>query len=310
MNDNTITMQDKVDIIIPWLNPNEQWYSAYEQYSKNEHPGRIRDMGTFKYVLRSIAKNTPWVNKVFIVLFDETQIPDWLNMKSDKIKIILHKDLLPAERLPNFSSVQVDMRLSFIDELANNFIFMNDDMFFTKYIPKTTYFRNSKPVHIPSMKVVQSYHLTTAQWGKIEMNNYVFLNKIANKKLHFWTGHAPIAFNKLFQKFIWSKYKNEFEHAMSGKHVRSDNNLCNWLFYNMEEYYAQTVNVDAKLLPKRKYLSLTDNTTQKDITNALDSFSIVCLNDGDAVNKKFNEIKNIVLKCLDKKFNEKSEFEV
>ena len=109
-------MNDKIDIVVPWLNPNEKWYNEYKKYSKNENPARVRDFGTFKYVLRSIDKNINWLNKLYIILYDETQVPEWLNTNYDKVKIIYHKDLLPAERLPNFSSVQVDMRLSFIKE--------------------------------------------------------------------------------------------------------------------------------------------------------------------------------------------------
>lgn len=302
-------MSNKIDIVIPWLNPNEKWYKEYKKYSKNEHPGRVRDLGTFKYVLRSIERNVPWVNKIFIILYDETQIPEWLNTENEKIKIIFHKDILPEERLPNFSSVQVDMRLSFIEELSNSFIFMNDDMLFLNKTKSTDFFVNGKPVHIPSMKKVQKYNVVNAQWGKIELNNYNFVNKLANAKLHFWTGHAPIPFNKVFQQFLWKKFKQEFDLALTGAHIRADNNMCNWVFYNLEEFYKQTENIKSEKLPTRKYFALKDSTSFKELNNCLNSYDIVCINDGDAVNKNFEKIKSIVKECLNTRFPDKSNFE-
>lgn len=302
-------MSEPIDIVVPVLLPNDAWYNEYKKYNKNEHPGRVRDMGTFKYVLRSIDKNMPWVNKIFIILYDETQIPAWLNTDNPKIKIILHKDLLPAERLPNFSSVQVDMRLSFIKELSEHFIFINDDMFFNKPIKETDYFRNGKPVHIPSMRLVNNYNnLTKAQWGKIELNNYKFLNKIVGGQRYFWTGHAPIPFNKTFQQFVWEKYRAEIEKHMTGSHVRADNNLCNWLFYNMEECFEQTVNLPADKLPARKYFPLSDKTTERDLTAAFNKFAILCINDGNAVSK-FDRVKKMVNNVMNKKYPNKSRFE-
>lgn len=304
-------MSNPIDIAVPVLLPNDGWYEEYKKYNKNEHPGRIRDMGTFKYVLRSIAKNMPWINRIFIILFDKTQIPDWLNTDCPKIKVLCHKDILPPERLPNFSSVQVDMRLSFIDELSDNFIFINDDMFFNKPIKETDYFRDGKPVHIPSMKQVNNYNnLTKAQWGKIEFNNYDFLNRIVGQKLHFWTGHAPIPFNKTFQQFIWNKYKDEFNKKLSGSHLRADNNICNWLFYNMEEYYRQSVNVPADKLPARHLLQLNDRMDERTLTRMIERFPILCINDGNGVSAKgFDKVKRVVNNVLNKKYPNKSEFE-
>lgn len=302
-------MNDPIDIVVPVLLPNDNWYNEYSKYNKNEHPGRIRDMGTFKYVLRSIDKNIPWVNKIFIILFDESQIPEWLNIDNSKIKVLFHKDILPPERLPNFSSVQIDMRLSFIDELSENFIFINDDMFFNAPIKETDYFRDNKPVHIPSMKVVKNYNtLTKAQWGKIERNNYDFLNKIAGQMLHFWTGHAPIPFNKTFQKFIWKKYENILNEKLSGSHLRADNNVCNWLFYNMEEYYHQSVNIPANKLPARYLLQLNDTINERTLMQYIAKFPILCINDGNGVHN-FEKVKCIVNNVLNKKYPNKSGFE-
>ena len=64
-------MEFPVDIVVPWLNPTNKWLSEYSRFRESENIGRIRDLGTFKYLLRSIEQNVSWVNKVFVLLYDE-----------------------------------------------------------------------------------------------------------------------------------------------------------------------------------------------------------------------------------------------
>lgn len=301
-------MNNKIDIIIPWLNPNEDWYKEYSKYSKNEHPGRIRDLGIFKYLLRSISKNCKWVNKVFIVLYDEKQKPDWLQ-ESDKLKVIYHKDFIPSKFLPNFNSVLTDMYFSFIEELSDNFIFMNDDMFFMKEIPETMYFENNLPVHQGSLVNGIYRDKTPAQWKYIERNIYSFVSKLAGTDVLFTTYHLPIPFNKTFQQFIWDKNNDFFNKIFENSKIRSNTNVCNWIFYGLEEVFKKCI-----LKPiYRSYPSicfdLRDGMNEAYIRMLINGRYIVCFNDGDFLNHNFENIKKTIQKILNEKFPNKCEFE-
>lgn len=301
-------MNNKIDIIIPWLNPNEDWYKEYSKYSKNEHPGRVRDLGIFKYLLRSISKNCKWVNKVFIVLYDEKQKPDWLQ-ESDKLKVVYHKDFIPVEYLPNFNSVLTDMHFSFIDELSDNYIFMNDDMIFMKQVPETMYFENNLPVHQPSIHQGKYVDKTSAQWKYIERNIYSFVSKLVGIDVLYTTYHLPIPFNKTLQKFVWNKYKDEFNKMFINSKIRSNTNVCNWIFYGIEECFKKCVLKPIYRTNPSICFDLRDGMTETFIRNLIRGKTIACFNDGDFLNRDFKKVKTIVNKILSETFPNKCIFE-
>ena len=43
-----------VDIVLPWLNPTNAWFSEYKKYCENEDPCRIRDLNTMQPTLKGI----------------------------------------------------------------------------------------------------------------------------------------------------------------------------------------------------------------------------------------------------------------
>lgn len=301
-------MNEKIDIVIPWLNPTDNWYKLYSKYSKNENPGRVRDLGTFRYFLRSIVKNCPWVNHIFLILFNEEQKPNWL-IENDKLKIIYHKNFLPTECIPNFNSLVVDMYLSRIDELSENFIFMNDDMFFMNKIPLENYFIDGKPVHQKTLKYGKYRKYNNAQFRYIEENNFNFVNKIAGRQLLWETFHLPIPFSKTLQQFIWYKYSEELTLRMNNSPIRSNKNVCNWIFYGIEESMNKCIFKDIyKTMPGIAF-DLKDGMTENQIRKLIKNKYIVCFNDGDFLKRDFEHVKAIIKKLLKEKFPDKCEFE-
>lgn len=303
-------MEQNVDIIIPWLNPTEKWYKDYGDFAKKENPGRVRDLGTFKYLLRSINKNCKWVNKVFIVLYDEEQKPNWLK-ESDKLKVIYHKDFIPNEFLPNFNSVVTDMFFSKIPDLSDNFIFMNDDMFFMQEIPKNFYFTNTgKPVHQKTLKSGIYKKYNKAQWRYIEENIYNFVNKVCNCELLWSTHHLPIPFKKTLQQFIWHKYNNELLNKLKDSKIRTNKNVCNWIFYGIEEIN----NLCSFNNIYEKYpcicFDLKNGMSKENLLKLIKNKYIVCFNDGDFLTYDFEKVKNNINTILNEKFPDKSIFEV
>lgn len=304
---------EKIDIVMPCLLPNDKWYEQYAKVKGAEHPGRVRDLGILKYTLRSISKNLPWVNKLYLCFFDETQVPSWLNLECPRLKVVFHKDFIPKEYLPCFNSAVMQMFFHKIPELNDNFISTSDDYVFIKEIPPTLYFRNGKSVHHPTKKVVKNYNmLTKAQFGKIEKNNYMFLNDFINdgQMYYFWTFHLPMPMKKPFIDFMWNKFNDKFKAALKNSPIRSDHNINNWIFYNFEEFFNLTYN--DRIYDKRKsgIFGLFDNMNFSDLENAVKENYILAINDGDEVNKNFDKVKEIVNSVLEREFPDKCEFEV
>ena len=142
---------EPIDIVVPWVNPNDSvWRKEFEYWKKketgNKDACRYRDWGFIKFVLRSIEENCPWCRYVFLVLSGPSQIPDWLNIENPKLKIIFHKDYIPEEFLPTFNSNVIELFYSNIKELSENFILINDDMFFCQKKNEDFFFKNNIPV--------------------------------------------------------------------------------------------------------------------------------------------------------------------
>lgn len=81
-----------------------------------------------RYSLRSLEKNAPWINHVYIVT--NGQVPEWLDTSNPKVTIVTHKEIFKNPKaLPTFSSPSIEMNLHHIRGLSDYFIYFNDDVF-------------------------------------------------------------------------------------------------------------------------------------------------------------------------------------
>jgi hypothetical protein len=89
--------------------------------------GRYRDNGELRFNLRALEKFYPNHGHIYIVT--DGQVPHWLR-PSAKLSLIDHRDLIPAAALPVFDSGHIESYLHHIPGLAEQFIYLNDDVFF------------------------------------------------------------------------------------------------------------------------------------------------------------------------------------
>ncbi len=300
----------KIDIVIPWLNPTDKWYEQYKLYCENENPGRIRDLNTIKYVLRSIEKNCTWLNKLYLVVFDEEQIPNWLNKDCNKLKIIYHKDIIPEEFLPNFNSTIVEMFIHKIPDISDNVIFVNDDMWFMKNIPAEMYFENDRPVHQYTIKNGK-FNYRACMWDFILANTYELYHKITGAYHLFDTRHMPMPVNMNMQKFVWYKHENEILNSCKNAKIRKSHSLSNQLFYYLDEFNKHAINKPIYKTFICKAIGLNDKTKYNDIENLIKSSHIVCLNDNETLTKRNEDnVRKWIDELGQKYFPNKSIFEV
>jgi hypothetical protein len=72
-------------------------------------------------------------------------VPDWLNLRSDKLHFVKHEDYIPSEYLPTFNSCPIELNLHRIEGLSEKFVFFNDDMFITQSMDKEDFFKDGLP---------------------------------------------------------------------------------------------------------------------------------------------------------------------
>ena len=136
-----------IDIVVAWVDGKDDvWRKEKAKYQTDGQKAgngdaRYRDWDMFQYWFRAIETYAPWVNKVYLLTYGH--IPTWLNLDYSKLKVVNHKDFIPEDYLPTFSSIPIELNMWRIPELSEHFIYFNDDMFLSQPVkPEDFYFKD------------------------------------------------------------------------------------------------------------------------------------------------------------------------
>ncbi len=149
---------DKIDFVIPWVDPNDKnWQKERTRYSDKKITSansevRYRDWELLPFWFRGVERFAPWVNKIHFVTCG--QIPSWLNTKHSKLEVVDHKDFIPPEYLPTFSSHAIELNLHRIKNLSERFVYFNDDIFLTSPVSPDYFFKKGKPCDIAALNCI------------------------------------------------------------------------------------------------------------------------------------------------------------
>ena len=133
-----------IDFVIIWVDGNDkQWQAEKAKYdgktvTNANSEVRFRDWDNLQYWFRGVEKFAPWVNKVYLVT--DNQKPDWLNIDSDKLVLIDHKEIINNDFLPVFSANPIESNIHRIPGLSEHFVFFNDDMYLTAPVSPDDFF--------------------------------------------------------------------------------------------------------------------------------------------------------------------------
>lgn len=130
----------EVDVVYTWVDGEDPaWLDARDARIRglgqvpDERSGgraRFRSRDELRYSMRSLHLFAPWVRRIHLVTAG--QVPSWLDTSHDRIRLVDHRDILPAEALPTFSSHAIETRLHAIPDLAEHFVYVNDDVFLAR----------------------------------------------------------------------------------------------------------------------------------------------------------------------------------
>lgn len=118
-----------MDAVITYVDGSDPlWQQDYRAATQQGEPAkRYRDWGTLPFLLRGIERYMPFIDRVFLVVSRESQVPSWADKK--QLKVVYHADIMPAQCLPTFNSTAIEMFLHRIPGLAGQFVYFNDDIF-------------------------------------------------------------------------------------------------------------------------------------------------------------------------------------
>lgn len=131
-----------MDLVISYVDSNNKdWQYNYNSQNDTSYPMYFRThKESLKFLLRSVAKHLSFINKVFLVVQNRTEVPDYVDL--DKVVIIEHQDIIPADLLPTFNSCVIEWFFHNIPNLDNLFLYLNDDTFITSDLSLEHFYKN------------------------------------------------------------------------------------------------------------------------------------------------------------------------
>ncbi|KRN94731.1 stealth family protein [Pediococcus stilesii] len=182
---------EKIDFVVTWVNSNDvEWQKKMnsqlelmgkEQLMTGEE--RYHDFGFFRYWFRAVEKYASWVNHIYLVT--DSQIPSFFK-GNKRVTIIDHKQFIPQEFLPTFSSSTIELFLDKIPGIEEKFVYFNDDMLLNNFVTPKTFFSESG---LPKDSAIPSVLQPVSDFDAIPFNNSLVINRNFSKgkvlKEHF-----------------------------------------------------------------------------------------------------------------------------
>ena len=292
-----------MDIVITYVNGLDPvWQRDYEKYTNQPVlEKRFRDWGTLRYLFRGIAENMPFIRKVHLVVSHESQVPEWINR--DEVHIVLHKDIIPADYLPVFNSNPIEMHLHRIEDLDEEYLYFNDDVFPMMKCEPTDFFRDGKCM------LGMSHHLLA--W---DMFKHICRNSdhLARRALGLKPGaiflrpqHICTPMFKSECEELYEKMKEEILSRMT--RTRTKINVAQYIFLNYTYLKGKLIN---KRLSK-KHFSVGISSVGR-LANFIKNPNrqLACINDVKLPEERYLELRKALLDAFEERFPQKSKYEI
>lgn len=331
-------MAGDIDIVVTWVDMDDpEWKEEFNKYSgihDTEKNGvvdaRFRDYGLLKYWFRGIEKFAPWVRKIHFVT--SGQKPEWLNTDNPKLNLVDHKDFIPKEYLPTYNSVVIERFMHRIPDLAEKFVYFNDDFYMLRPIPEERFFQKGLPCDI----AVFQYNPSWSQWYKTLKNNIRLINRHFDKREVLTKYHdkwftpeygSKGRMNRLLQPYgkfitlrvhhnaqpylkstfekVWEKEGEELRRTSSNR-FRSVTDYSPELFRTWQicegNFTPYNTYKDTKMFP----LMVRPKQAVRAIRNQ--EYSLVCLNDNKNI-RNYDQLMEEIAAAFESILPEKSSFE-
>lgn len=262
---------------------------------------RFRNWGTLKYLLRGIETRMPFVRNVYLVVSGTSQVPAWADRT--QLKVVCHKELIPQRHLPTFNSAAIEMFLHKISGLDEEYLYFNDDMYPVAPCRETDFFRNGRIVF------GFAKHLAASGLYKKQCRNSDRLARRtagkAGSPVFVRPQHTCTPMLKSACEEVFSRAEPEILASLSP--LREEKN-CNQYLFPDYLYHTGRAIVERQ---SKKHFSLAVTPAEK-ISGFLrhPTRKIVCINDVDLSEDKFEQLRAAILTSFENLFPEKSRFEL
>ena len=277
----------------------------------------------------------PWFHKIVLITYGH--LPDFLVIDHPRLIIVNHKDYLPPQYLPTFNSSTIEMNIHRIQNLCENYVYFNDDVFPLQSVKEEYYFQNNMVCDEAVENII-----TTAAFGPVanmarymQVNNMFIINKYFKKRevqkkhpeqwfceeygdrlertksLEYWRDfpgfydpHLANAMKKSTLSKLWEKEPEILDRA-SQNHFRAHSDVTQYLIR-----YWQLC--EGEFIPRRTQgkVFFVDIHNYKEVANSIRSreYQMISINE-NCTAEEFQIIKKEINQALTEIFPEKSSFE-
>lgn len=232
-----ITNNEPVDVVFTWVNNTDSaWRERYQQASRqpmNNDIGlyandnaRFDNHNELYYSIHGVLQHLEWVRHIFIVT--DNQTPDWFSsVRSEKISIIDHRQIIDEKYLPTFNSHVIEAHLHRIPNLSENFIYLNDDVFVARPLPKEHFFAPNGNASIfladKSLQAMKDKGVMTPTLFACS-NCQLLLKKDYSVEIDMPLVHTYIPLKKSYFEKAWQLYGDRIQEFLANK-FRSNHDL-------------------------------------------------------------------------------------
>lgn len=291
---------------------------------------RYRDWDNLRYWFRGVEKFAPWVNRIHFITWGHT--PAWLDTAHPKLNVVSHRDFIPQEYLPTFSSCPIELNMHRIGGLEEQFVYFNDDVFLCRPVGEQRFFRGGLPCDFARLSVLRSErvgHNAMECVGVVNRRydkrkamrrhigkwfNYRYpvgdmLKTLTLMPWSFFPGfrdlHVAQSFLRSTFERLWSEELRVLE-ATSRHRFRTPTDLSQWLMHYEQlaagEFAPHTCR-DVSMM------QISEESIEA-ISGAMrgQRYSMMCLNDNGAI-RDFDSLKDKLNAAFETILPEKSSYE-
>lgn len=284
-----------IDAVYLWVDDSDaDWQKRKADYAKSPVvPGanvasRFREFGELQTSIRMLAKNAPFIRKVFVVT--DNQQPDLSSIRDlpFEVEVVFHEAFIDKKFLPTYSSRALTANLHRIPGLAERFLYINDDTFVAAPTTAATWFTeagvrlrySSTPLPERST-LVKNEVIYNARWATIDLAATKGWGNVSGQIEH---GAHP--FMKSIMAELWKTFPKELE-AVTAERFRTPTGILPEWLHNLAAFAAGR----AELVKgsKYKYIAINDVTSVGGIVQVLlrrGRIQTVCLNDVAELNDR------------------------
>lgn len=292
-----------MDVVITYVDGLDPlWQRDYEECTNIPIlEKRFRDWGTLRYLMRGIAVNMPFIRKVHLVVARDSQVPEWVNR--NEVNVVLHKDIIPEQFIPTFNCNPIELHMHRIEDLDEQYVYFNDDVFPLMKCEPTDFFVDGKG------QLGMAYHLFSFDmFKKICRNSDVMARRALGMKPSLFflrPQHVCTPMIKSECEEIYERVKNDLHASITI--TRTSKNISQYVFLN---YMFLKGKLQNKRLSKRHFsLGVTSvKKLRKFITCPTRKFT--CINDVQLSQERFEELRKVLIDAFETLLPNKSKYEI